>query len=201
MASGMTIRGNEPLGPVGEGRRPGVIPNGLFGMLVFALTEIMLFAGLISAFVIGSAAQPEWPPPGQPRLPVEATAFNTLILLASGAALIVAHRFFHQGDRARMRRPMQIALGLGAFFVIFQGVEWVRLIAQGLTLTSSALGSYFFLIVGMHAIHAVCALTLLAYANMRLQGGFLTASLFGAAEVLWLFVVGVWPVLYWVVYL
>jgi len=170
-------------------------------MLVFVMTEIMLFAGLISAFVIGSAAHPEWPPPGQPRLPIEATAFNTLMLLASGAALIFAHRCFHQGDRARMRRPMQLALGLGAFFVVFQGVEWIRLIAQGLTLTSSALGSYFFLIVGMHAIHAVCALTLLGYANVRLQRGFLTASLFGAAETLWLFVVAVWPILYWVVYL
>lgn len=197
----MTIRGTEPLGPAGEGRRPGTIPNGLFGMLVFVMTEIMLFAGLISAFVIGRAAAPAWPPPGQPRLPVEATAVNTLVLLASGAALILAHRHFHQGERARMRRPMQFALGLGAFFVLFQGYEWVRLIAQGLTLTSSALGSYFYLVVGMHAIHALCALVLLGYANLRLQRGFLTDSLFGAVETLWFFVVGVWPVLYWVVYL
>jgi heme/copper-type cytochrome/quinol oxidase subunit 3 len=53
----------------------------------------------------------------------------------------------------------------------------------------------------MHALHAASALVLLGYANLRLQRGYLTAGLFGAAEVLWLFVVAVWPVLYWVVYL
>lgn len=197
----MSIRGADPIGPVSESRRPGVVPHGLFGMLVFVLTEIMLFAGLISAFFIGRAASPDWPPAGQPRLPIEATAFNTLVLLGSGALLILAHRYFHQGDRASMRRPFMLSLGLGVFFVLFQGVEWVRLIGQGLTLTSSNLGSFFYLVVGMHAFHATCALLLLGYANLRLHRGYLTASLFGAAEVLWLFVVAVWPILYWVVYL
>jgi heme/copper-type cytochrome/quinol oxidase subunit 3 len=115
--------------------------------------------------------------------------------------LIVAHRAFHRGDRAAMLRPLWAALGFGAFFVVFQGVEWVRLIGQGLTLTSSPLGSFFYTIVGMHALHAVGAIGLLGHACVRLQRGFLTPSLFGAAEALWLFVVGVWPVLYGVVYL
>ena len=44
---------------------------------------------------------------------------------------------------------------LGAFFVVFQGAEWLALIGQGLTLTSSALGSFFYLIVGSHGLHAV----------------------------------------------
>ena len=51
-----------------------MISNGLFGMLVFVLTEAMLFAGFISAFTIVKASAPVWPPPDQPRLPVEATA-------------------------------------------------------------------------------------------------------------------------------
>lgn len=170
-------------------------------MAIFVLTEAMLFAGFISAFTIVKAAAPVWPPPDQPRLPVEATAFNTVMLLLSGVLLIVAHRAFHRGDRAAMLRPLWAALGFGAFFVVFQGIEWVRLIGQGLTLTSSPLGSFFYTIVGMHALHAVGAIGLLAHACIRLQRGFLTPSLFGAAEALWLFVVGVWPVLYGVVYL
>ena len=84
---------------------------------------------------------------------------------------------------------------------LFQGYEWVQLINEGLTLSSSALGSFFYLMVGMHALHAVGALGLLGYATLRLRGGWLTPSLFGAAEVFWFFVVGVWPVLYLVVYL
>ena len=51
-------------------------------------------------------------------------------------------------DREKARGPMFASLALGAFFVIFQGYEWVRLIGQGFTLTSSSLGSFFYLIAG-----------------------------------------------------
>ncbi|MGB5702243.1 MAG: cytochrome c oxidase subunit 3, partial [Polyangiales bacterium] len=68
-------------------RREPVVPSGVLGMLMFVATEIMFFSGLISAFVIGkSNAIGGWPPPGQPRLPVEETALNTAALLASGVA-------------------------------------------------------------------------------------------------------------------
>ncbi|MDG2332993.1 MAG: cytochrome c oxidase subunit 3 [Myxococcota bacterium] len=187
--------------PLGENGRSSMMPNGLFGMAIFIVAELMLFAGMISAFFIVKAAAPSWPPPGQPRLPIEATALNSLVLLASGFFLIQAHRAFHRGDRDSMRRPLLLALALGSFFVIFQGSEWVALLGQGLTLTSSSLGSFFYLVVGVHGIHAAAALILLAIATVRLRRGYLSPGFFGAAEALWFFVVGVWPVLYMVVYL
>lgn len=194
-----TTRGAGP-GPTPGGERE-VIPNGMFGMTLFVVAEGMLFAGLISAFEIMHSAAMVWPPPDQPRLPVEATAFNTLVLLASGCFLYQAHRAFHRGDRGNMSRPMMLSLGLGVFFVLFQGFEWVQLLGEGLTLSSSSLGSFFYLMIGIHALHAVGAIGLLGYATARLRSGWLTPSLFGAAEVLWFFVVAVWPVLYGVVYL
>ena len=197
----MNFRAGEPLEPLGKDSRVPMIPHGLFGMLIFVVAEIMFFAGLISAFVIVKAAASVWPPMGQPRLPIEETALNSVALLVSGVLLIVAHRAFHRGDRESMKRPMWIALILGSFFVFFQGVEWVALLSQGLTMTSSSLGSFFYLIVGIHAVHAVAALTLLAIASLRLRRGWLTPGLFGAAEALWFFVVAVWPILYLVVYL
>jgi cytochrome c oxidase subunit 3 len=170
------------------------------GMLLFVLTELMLFAGLISGFSIIRSGAMVWPPPGQPRLPVEETALNTVALLASGVALVVARRRFHS-DRTRAATPLLAAMLLGAFFVAFQGVEWVALIRDGLTLTSSSLGSFFYLIIGLHALHAIVAIGVLAYAWVRLRRGWLASSQLAAAEVLWYFVVGVWPVLYLVVYL
>jgi cytochrome c oxidase subunit 3 len=195
----VTVPGAGP--PETRGEREQLIPNGLFGMVLFVLAEGMFFAGLISAFEIMHSGAMVWPPPNQPRLPIEATAFNTLVLLASAVFLQRAHKSFHRGERGKMLRPMLLSLGCGAFFVLFQGYEWVQLINEGLTLSSSALGSFFYLMVGMHALHAVGALGLLGYATLRLRGGWLTPSLFGAAEVFWFFVVGVWPVLYLVVYL
>jgi cytochrome c oxidase subunit 3 len=185
---------------VAEARREPVVPSGVMGMLIFMFTESMLFAGLISAFTIIKAGAMIWPPPGQPRLPLEATAINTAALLASGLLLHLARRRFNQ-SRSEALRPLMLAMLLGAFFVVFQGAEWVALIGQGLTLTSSTLGSFFYLIVGLHALHAVVALGVLVQTWRRLRSGFLASSQLATAEVFWYFVVGLWPILYGVVYL
>jgi heme/copper-type cytochrome/quinol oxidase subunit 3 len=178
-----------------------LLPNAVLGMLIFVFVEVMFFAGMISAFLITRAgAVLGWPPPGQPRLPVGETALNSLALIASGVALFLAGRAYRR-ERRRARVPLALAIGLGAFFVFFQGVEWVALIREGLTLTSSTHGSFFYLIVGMHAAHAVVALGALVYVFGRLRRRLLNHSTFAAARVFWYFVVGVWPVLYLVVYL
>ena len=183
-----------------ESERTPLVPSAVMGMLIFVFAELMLFAGLLSAFSIVRAGTPVWPPPGQPRLPIQATAFNTGILVASGVSLFLAQRGFFR-DRAAARRPLFVAMLLGACFVLFQGVEWVRLVARGLTLTSSTLGSFFYLIVGLHALHAIAALCVLVYTWRRLERGWLAQDQLAAAQVFWYFVVGLWPVLYGVVYL
>lgn len=183
-----------------ESRSTPLVPNGVMGMLIFVLSECMLFAGLISAFTIIRSSALVWPPPDQPRLPVADTAVNTAALLASGVCLYFAGRGLAR-SRERARRPLLAAMLLGAFFVVFQGAEWAALLAQGLTVTSSTLGSFFYLIVGLHALHAVVAIGLLANAYRRLRRGWLAMSQLVTVEVFWYFVVLLWPVLYGVVYL
>ena len=185
---------------VAESRRQALVPNGVMGMVIFVIVEAMVFAGLISAFSIIRASSIVWPPPGQARLPLEETAVNTAALLASGALLLVARRTFGR-DPLRAQNPLLLAMPLGAFFVVFQGLEWAALIRDGLTLTSSSLGSFFYLIVGMHAAHAVVALGVLVFTWVRLRRGWLASSQLAVAEVFWYFVVGLWPLLYLVVYL
>lgn len=182
-------------------RREPVLPNGVLGMLIFVATEIMFFSGLISAFVIGkSNAIGGWPPPGQPRLPIEETAVNTAALLASGVVLFFANRAF-KNDSPNTKRLLGLAIGLGGFFVVFQGAEWVALIGEGLTVTSSQLGGFFYLLVGAHALHVVAGFIILLYTYRRLSRHDLDRFTFWPAQIFWYFVVGVWPVLYWQVYL
>jgi cytochrome c oxidase subunit 3 len=178
-----------------------VIENAVLGTLIFIVTEVMLFAGLISGLVIVKANHlGPWPPPDQPRLPIEATAFNTLVLLASGVALYLAGRAYKR-QPVSAQRPFAIAIGLGAFFVVFQGVEWVRLIGEGLTMTSSNLGAFFYLIVGMHALHAFVTIAILCRMWVSLSHLKLAPGTFQAGRLFWYFVVGLWPILYIQVYL
>lgn len=176
--------------------------NGALGMALFVFTEVMLFAGFISAFVIvrHSAPAGSWPPADQPRLPFERTAINTIALLLSGIALFVAGRRFRAaGDRAASPW-LGAALALGVTFVALQGAEWAQLLRQGLTLTSSQLGSFFYLIVGTHAVHAVAAILALAWAWNALRALRLTPSRLATVSLFWYFVVLVWPFVYWQVY-
>jgi cytochrome c oxidase subunit 3 len=183
-----------------EHGEPRVISNGVLGMSLFILTEIMFFAGMISSFSIVRASAAIWPPPDQPRLPLEETALNTLALLLSGVFLFLAQRRFDK-DRQSARTPLILAIALGTFFVVFQGWEWASMLAQGLTVTSSILGSFFYLIVGVHALHAIAAIMLLLQSWRRLESGWLQPSQLATAAVLWYFVVGAWPVVFWRVYL
>lgn len=181
-------------------RRQGpVVPNGVLAMIIAVVVEVMFFTGLISAHVVVRASALTWPPPGDPLLPVEETLFNTAALLASGIVLYVAGRVFKVEPR-RARGPVVAALLLGTFFVVFQGVEWVSLLGQGLTLTSSPLGSFFYLIIGMHALHAVIAIAALGVLAVRLFQDRLKLPELQTVQVFWFFVVGLWPVIYWQIY-
>jgi cytochrome c oxidase subunit 3 len=194
-ASTMTLERREPQ------RSPQLLPNSVLGMLLFVFTEIMLFSGLISAHVIYLSGRvgEMWPPPGQPRLPFQETALNTTALLVSGVVLLIARLAYAKSPRQALV-PMAIAVLLGAYFVAAQGAEWLDLIREGLTMTSSTYGAFFYLIVGTHAVHAVAAILGLSWAWLRLNKGELSAAHFDTVGIFWYFVVLVWPVIYFQVY-
>lgn len=183
-------------------RREPVVPNGVLGMLIFIFTEVMFFSGLISAHAIvkSQSAGQLWPPYGQPRLPVEQTALNSLALLVSGVVLVLTW-FAFQRSREGARIPLLLSIILGSVFVGFQGMEWTALLAEGLTMQSSAYGGFFYLIVGSHAFHAAGALLALMWAFWQLDQGALTKHQLATVSAFWYFVVLVWPLLYWKVYL
>lgn len=196
----MTARSPQRVRHLPPRPRTPVVPSAVLAMLIFVAVEVMLFSGFVSAFTIMRGSALIWPPPGQPRLPIAQTAFNTLLLLASGAVLWLAHLRFRR-SQASARAPLLVAILLGGGFLLLQGREWVSMLAQGMTLQSSSLGSFFYLIVGFHALHALVALGILIWAWRRLSRGSIPWTTLAAAEIFWYFVVGVWPVLYWRVYL
>jgi cytochrome c oxidase subunit III len=191
-------------GPDGESPRRAALDNIILATIFFIGAEVMFFAGLVSAFFVLRMAAPVWPPPLQPRLPVGVTGLNTLVLLASSVAVVVASRAIRRGDRRPAVRGLQVAAGLGALFLIVQGYEWARLVQFGLTVSSSTYGATFYTLIGAHALHVLIALAWLA-ATLRwtARGQFAegrTARV-RACAIYWHFVVALWPILYLSVYL
>lgn len=185
-----------------QSNRKNLIPNGVLGTLVFVFCEIMFFAGMISSHMItrANAVDGIWPPPGSPMLPVVETGINTGFLILSGVLLFLGHRAMEHSPEL-VRRYLGAAVAFGALFVGLQGREWAGLLEAGLTLTSNAHGSFFYFIVGTHALHAVGALGFMAYMVVLERRDKLDAVTYWSAETFWYFVVGVWPLIYWQVYL
>src|SRR5262245_60462791 len=70
-----------------DDRRGTSLNNARLGMLIFLGAETMFFAGLLGAFLVYRVANETWPPMSMPRLPVEVTGINTLILLYSATTM------------------------------------------------------------------------------------------------------------------
>jgi heme/copper-type cytochrome/quinol oxidase subunit 3 len=93
---------------------------------------------------------------------------------------------------------------LGAVFLAVQGIEWLRLIHFGLTVSSSVYGGLFYTLIGFHALHVVGALLWLMCVWLLAKRGRFTRDRHTGVQtcaMYWLFVVGLWPVLYGLVYL
>lgn len=185
-------------------RAPGSpLPNGVVGMAVFLGTETMLFAGLVSAYLILRAGSLAWPPPDQPRLPVGVTAVNTLFLLASAWTMQRAFRAIRRPHLfSEPLRWVAATAALGAVFLAVQGYEWIRLLRYGLRMSSSLYGAAFYTVVGAHGLHVLAAVVaLVAVAIAGVLRPRTLAPRLEALRLYWFFVVGVWPVLYVLVYL
>ena len=172
------------------------------GVLIFVGSEVMLFAGLISSFLVSRASAPFWPPANQPRLPLAITGLNTALLVLSGLTMWRVLPSIRRHDKTGALRWMGATIALGAVFLAIQGSEWVRLIRFGLTMTSSVYGGMFYLIVGAHALHLVVAVAVLSFVTARVWRGRYEVDFRGvvACSVYWSFVVILWPIIYALVY-
>lgn len=192
--------GFPPSFPLKEGRKG--ISSSVLGVLIFVAAELMFFAALFSAHSIISSSAAEWPPLDQTRLPVMATAINSLFLIASAVTIYLAHKAFKvEAFGSKSRNLLLVSIALGSLFVGLQGAEWVSLIAQGFTLKSTIYSSFFYLIIGTHGVHALGAIFALLRMLYKFHNRSLDLESFTAHSIFWYFVVGIWPVLYVTVYL
>ncbi len=178
-----------------------IASNGVVAMIMFVGCEVMFFLALVSAYLIVSRGQLNWPPLNQPRLPVEMTAINSIFLILSGFLMFISNRKFVAGQKEKATPYLFYALMCATFFVVVQGWEWVNLILNGLTMFSSTYGSFFYLVIGSHALHAFAAIIMMINIYFQMRAGKATSSAFNTSQVFWYFVVGIWPVLYITMYL
>ena len=191
--------------------------RGMWGMMLFIGSEVMLFAGLFAMYFYIRTQNPTWPPEGLEAKPSVGLALILTALLVSSGLLghmgIIAMREGRYGigpigitmDRRQgMMLGIGLAIALGLIFIGLQAYEWFNLFDEGLTAKSGVFGSSFFIMTGFHGAHVIAGLAMLVLVFIRATWRDFTPArhLFAdAAMMYWHFVDFVWVLLVIVVYI
>ncbi|MHC8496384.1 MAG: aa3-type cytochrome oxidase subunit III [Actinomycetes bacterium] len=197
-----------PTSTVGEAytHAPANRPNMVaIGTIVWLSSELMFFAGLFAMYFTMRAVNPElWAQETQ-LLAVPFASVNTTILVLSSVTCQLGVFAAERGDVKGLRRWFIITFLMGAVFIGGQITEYSELVFEGLTLSSNAYGSAFYLTTGFHGLHVVGGLMafLLVLATTYIAKRFTHQQATRAIVVsyYWHFVDVVWIALFFMIYI
>jgi cytochrome c oxidase subunit III len=95
-----------------------------FGMWVFLLTEIMMFGGLIVAYMIYRLIYYEAFVAGSTSIDVKWGGINTLVLICSSLTMALAVSAAQRGIRRLQQIFIILTMILGTVFLVIKGVEY-----------------------------------------------------------------------------
>src|ERR1017187_4003136 len=99
----------------------------LLGMLLFIISEVMIFGAFFTAyFFIRIAQGSPWPAPGT-TLPVEVAGVNTAILVSSSLTMHWAQTSIKNGNRFGLKAGMLTTFLLGCTFLFIQINEYANI--------------------------------------------------------------------------
>ena len=202
------------------------LDNKKIAIWAFIGSECMLFASLISTYLIYKGRSVVGPYPHEPCLPpicatalkpilnIPVTSASTFVLLMSSLAMVLALAAVETKDQPKHTTGERI-LGnsklwlwmtaiLGVTFLGCQAFEFTSFVHEGLTIRTNLFGSSFFTLTGFHGAHVTAGvlwlLTLLAI-DYRRGLGPKDALNVDLAALYWHFVDVVWIAIFTLVYL
>ena len=202
------------------------LDNKKIAIWAFIGSECMLFASLISTYLIYKGRSVIGPYPHETCLPptcstplkailnIPVTSASTFVLLMSSLAMVLALAAVENKDQPKNTTGERI-LGssklwlwmtalLGSTFLGFQAFEFTSFVHEGLTIRTNLFGSSFFTLTGFHGAHVTAGvlwlLTLLAIDYRRGLGPNDAVNV-DIAALYWHFVDVVWIAIFTLVYL
>lgn len=185
------------------------------GMWIFLVTEIMLFGGLFIGYTVYRHLHPEVFAAGSCELDLTLGTLNTGILLLSSFTMALAVRAVERERREWLVLLLIATFALGAAFLCVKGFEWHKVAEHHLLPSADpavrATGRhlemfflFYFLLTGLHALHMLIALGLVAFVAYQTLRGRFSARYHTPVSVIglyWHFVDIVWIFLFPLLYL
>jgi cytochrome c oxidase subunit 3 len=201
-SAGVAIAHEEHHGPPPANRSSRVEPQ-LLGMLLFIVSEIMVFGAFFTAyFFIRVVRGDHWfPMANGDKLPIAVAGINALILFSSSLTMHWAQTSIKNGNRFGLKAGILSTLLLGSTFLFVQINEYVHL---GFAPHDYAQATIFYGLTGLHGAHVFIGLTLLTMVTVRSFRGHFSPEEHRGVEVpgiYWHFVDAMWAIVYTTVYI
>lgn len=151
------------------------------GMWLFIFTELLLFGGLFIVYAVYRFKNPVAFHLAAEELNVAVGGINTVILLISSMTVAMSITAVQLGDRRKAVILIEITIMLALAFMVNKYFEWGDKIGHGIFPGSETLfdlgqgdvlffGLYFFM-TGLHALHIVIGVIVLAVMLSKVQQG------------------------------
>ena len=154
--------------PYSVGERPDTgLYNAKLAMWLFLASEVMLFGGLFSSYLLLRMGAPEWPVAAE-ILDVPMATLNSVLLILSSVTIVKAWQALGgaTASLSRYRWFMLATIGLGLVFLLIKGLEYKSKLDHGLLPSSNNFMGIYFALTGLHALHLIGGVV----ANLYLVG-------------------------------
>jgi cytochrome c oxidase subunit 3 len=186
------------------------------GMWVFLVTEVLFFGGMFTAYVVYRSSYRTAFEGASNLLDIQLGAFNTAVLILSSLTMALAVWAASQGKRKLILLFLALTILLGSVFLGVKVVEYAQkfehhevpgahfVVPHGLPRQSELFFSLYFCMTGLHALHMIIGIGLLAWLMGKAARGAFTPRYSTPVEMVglyWHFVDIVWIFLFPLLYL
>ena len=141
--------------------------SGKFGIWLFLASEIMLFGGLFSTYLLlrVGAAEGSWPVgEAETLLSVNIGMLNTIVLIMSSITMVMAWAALKMKNIGQARGWLAATLALAVFFLVVKIVwEYVPKFQHDLVPATSTFYAIYFTLTGLHGLHIVGGIVVIGY--------------------------------------
>lgn len=151
-------------------RQASGIPTSRLAMWWFLGSEVAIFGGLITIYILYRMHHSEWGEQAAHTINA-AGATNTMVLLLSSLTVVLAHKAATEGKGDKAFRLILVTVGLGLVFLGVKTYEYNHEISQGYTPVSNLFWSFYFLMTGLHAAHVIGGMVALTIVGLGVRRG------------------------------
>ena len=174
------------------------------GILTFIIADILIFGVLFVSFMIERSHQVPLFDRSAAMLDVRLGLLNTLILMTSGLFVVLAVHAAREGRASPTRRWLLVSFLIGAGFGVNKVIEYSDKLAHNITMLSNDFFMFYFVLTGVHFVHFLVGMVVLALLWFRASSEAVDGPLFGWIEsggLYWHMVDLLWIVIFPLLYL